>query len=101
MLGDTCQIHFEHVFFYRRFPAAVTLDDGSLKRNNFEPWGPSVPLPRQGSGNSFYNGRIGSPDGGCNVRTSGVYQFIRFFIEQGIEGFLHTAADKVFEIVLY
>ena len=31
----------------------------------------------------------------------GIDQFISFFVEQGIEGFLHTGTNKISQIVLY
>ena len=98
--GYTCQIHLDESFLYAALPAAVALDNGSLKRDALEAGHMERHIPVGGGEISVIVTAAVALTGLAALVPGSLGEFFCFGFQQFVECLLHAAADQLLNLPL-
>ena len=96
----TGQVHLDEGFFHTALPAAVTLDDGCLEGNTFQPGHMKGHVPGGGSQLSVIVAASITLTGLAALIPGSLGQLLGFGFQQLVQGFLHAATDQFLDLPL-
>jgi len=98
--GYACQVHLDEGFLYAALPAAIALDDGSLERDDLETRHMECHIPGCGGKISVIMTAAVALTSLIAFVAGSLGQFLSLRFQKLIEGFLHAAADQLFNLPL-
>lgn len=97
---NACQIHLDEGFFHAALIAAISLNNGGLKRDSFEFWNSQGNLPRQSGKIAAIMTTAIALALFISLISSCLGQLLSFGLQQFIERFFYASPNKFFNLPL-